>query len=151
VAWTEAHAQLVSIVCGTTPTTKKAGSGAKFTHDSDGRREAPPDTRGFFFEPKSAAMTALFTIPGERWLRIDLELLVAYRDVKDRATFFEIILADYLALMKRLGDAGTWGQPASTIQTLMLGDELMGRMEIEDFPDGGGVFAVIHFQLEFKE
>lgn len=151
MSFSTALTQLITIGEGTTPTLKSAGLSPKFRHNAEGTRENPGDTRTFFFELVHLSMKGMQTAGLPRWERAILRRVVAYRQMKDQALFLRALAGDHLDLTKRYGDQTTWGQPASKIESLFLGGEQLAETDFEDFPAGGGRFAVTTFTLECRE
>lgn len=149
MSWTSAYAQLVVIHEGTSPTTKKAATPAKFKHKPEASRiQLPGDSRVFFFEIEKIAMKGQITVGLPRWQRAMIHSLVFYAEETDQKTLLEIMAADHLALLTQLGDQSKWNQPTSTIESLFLGGDLLGETKIDRVE--GGRLMDIAFEMEWN-
>lgn len=140
---------LVPIITGTVPEMKKKGLPAKFTYNSEASRaELPGDSRTCFFEIETIAMKGQITVGLPRWQRAKLHALFFYELMTDVGTLLEAIADDHLELVTRFGDASKWNQPASTIESLVLGSELLGESKLISVPNG--LLLDIAFEMEWN-
>jgi len=148
MSWPDARDRIIAIVEGTTPTTRKRGMPDKFKHIPSATPDAGNDSRTFAIVIKSMAMKGHISVSLPRWERFAIDVVVAYRGDIDPTALYEVIAADHLALVQRLGNASLWAQPSSTIESLFLGDELIGSAEIVE--DEGMMFVSYAARLEFR-
>ncbi len=109
---------LVTIIGGTTPTTKAAGLGDTFKHDPRAFGEQPISaSRRFWLEVRA----------GRRWgpmrpaigvVAYVVALVVEYKDLADMAKLDEAIAADYEAISLRLTEQMLWDRPTSSIRCI---------------------------------
>lgn len=148
MAWTDARDQIVSIIEGTTPTTKKRGLPGSFRHVAEASEDAIPDARSFWIVITKMSMKGHLSALLPRWFVYDVDLVVAYPDDTDPTLLFEAIAADHAAVMARLPDSSLWGQPTSTIESLYLGRDPVGETDIEDVD--GFVLVTFHLTATFR-
>lgn len=133
MGWSEAHTQLVSIVEGTTVTTKKQGAGDKFRHQPASSADLPAATRGFRFEVVSVSTRQLIRLGGS-WEVAEVDLVIDYEDSLTPTEMDKVQMADRAAVLVRLLAGRTmWGSQATTtiIKVGHNGNELIAPTRFE--------------------
>lgn len=114
MGWVEARNQIVTIVEGTTLSTKKRGLGSFIRYKAEASALTLPDSRCFWFEVESATTIRMIR-NGGTWESVELDLVICYRADLEPAEMLEAMLLDRAALSPRFLDGTQWNRPTSTI------------------------------------
>ncbi len=115
MSYAAARPVLVSIVKGTTTTTKAQGLGASLVHDVTGSDRVIAAFRHFWLRASAGRRWGPATLSASI-AAYDVEVVVDYPDSDDAAAIDAAMIADYEAISARLADSSLWQRPTSTIR-----------------------------------
>jgi hypothetical protein len=153
MTWAQAQAQLVSVIEGVTPTTARRGKASAFKHSpkSSAENGPNPESRGFWFVPKTIEFVGAMNASGvPPRMRMELDLVIFYVEDKEPAQNFEDLSADHSSVGRALLNPTARGTFSST-SLIGIGIGTSGIMKMTLEKVQGGYRCRTAFAIEYTE